>query len=407
MNRFATKWVFAVLLAFTGCGLAVVPALASSDAEFQRLIANPDDPVLNRQFAAEAEKRGELRHALAALERARAARPGDREIEAEYNRIRNKMLPPVTAITATAGVSYASNSRQFPSQVTGKHGDVLMDGSIAVEDERTIGGVRWRSRLIGDGQWHWGNTDLSGGQAQIASGPVFALGKDSWIHVAPGASVALIDNHWLYDEVFGEVTFGTVFKGLTQTVTGRVGNRQGNHDIAYSDGWVASVEGRFVLSPSLVSGDYVYIQPRWRMSQSINPLPGSVAGANPSDPSSSLNFERDLSPWSYQEYGGRVSYYWPMLAGKVFLGAGIAVYERDYGNAFVLDPAALAMGVAVSTNQKRNDLYFEPTAHLIFPQLISPNLDFRIDYRFENNTSNDAFREYQDHVVGARVVGRF
>jgi hypothetical protein len=52
-------------------GIAWMPqAFAGSDAEFQRLLANPDDPALNRQFALSAEARGDLRHALAALERA-------------------------------------------------------------------------------------------------------------------------------------------------------------------------------------------------------------------------------------------------------------------------------------------------------------------------------------------------
>lgn len=117
-------------------------AEAAPDLLFQRLLESPDDPVLNRQFAAEAEARGELRHAVAALERARNARPDDSTIAAEYERVRRKLLPTVTVAIFQSGLSAASNSRQLPSGAGGRHLDGIVDAGLAIEDERTVRDVR-------------------------------------------------------------------------------------------------------------------------------------------------------------------------------------------------------------------------------------------------------------------------
>ena len=95
-------------------------ASAASDAEFQRLLSNPDDPALNRQFAVSAEARGDLRHALAALERALDADPDNPELLAEYERVRRKLLPAATAVTVQMGLNYSSNPREVPNSSPAK-----------------------------------------------------------------------------------------------------------------------------------------------------------------------------------------------------------------------------------------------------------------------------------------------
>ena len=100
------------------------------------------------------------------------------------------------------------------------------------------------------------------------------------------------------------------------------------------------------------------------------------------------------------EVGGRMAYYFPIDRGRIFLGAGIGLFQRWYDekidNVFNF-PA----------DKDRRDFYVEPTAHLILPNLIAPNVDLRFDYRFEGNYSNDVTRDYENHVAGTRVVGRF
>ena len=118
------------------------------------MLSAPDDPQLNRQYAASAEARGDLRHALAALDRALSARPNDPDLIAAYDRVRRKLLPTTTAVTVQAGATYASNPRQLSDGSPGKEDDAVFDGAISIEDERTLAGMRIRSLAYAAGQWN-------------------------------------------------------------------------------------------------------------------------------------------------------------------------------------------------------------------------------------------------------------
>lgn len=380
-------------------------AFATSDAEFQRLLANPDDPALNRQFALSAEARGDLRHALAALERALAADPDNPELFAEYERLRRKLLPAATAVTVQMGLNYASNPREVVNSSPDKESDGIVDGAATVEDERTIAGVRMRSIAYAAGQWNFEINELSTGRVSAASGPVMRLSQDTWLHVAPGMAVAWLDGMQMYTEASAAITVGGVYRGLTQSVTARYGWREGgDNSLDYPDASVFEILGRFVISPSLVKGDYLYMQPSFRLSNPDNDQAGQEQIPTVLGPLTLVT--RDLSPFDYTEWGGRVSYLFPIDNRRVYLGFGISVYDRNF-DTYTLDSLWLQGGVQIATDEKRRDLFVEPTAHLIFPNLIAPNIDFRADYRFEDNFSNDDSRDFQNHVAGVRVIGRF
>ena len=351
-------------------------AWAAPDLLFQRLLESPDDPLLNRQFAAEAEARGDIRHAVAAMERARNARPDDPEIAAEHERLRRKMLPTVTVVVAQTGLSAASNSHQLPSSSDRRHLDGIVDAAVAIEDERTVHDVRLRSRFAAQGQGHWKNTDLTSGQVSVESGPVYQLNQNLWLYTAPGTSAAWLDGRRLFNEASLSATLGSVVAGQTQTASIRYGWRRGNEEIQNADSHVFDIDGRFVMSPSLVTGDFLYFQPRARLNRAIDPLPGVVVGHTEIGELTPVT--RDLSPWSYREIGARTTYFFPVFSGRALLGAGFSLINRNYLNGYVLDPVALVSGVHVSTNEKRQDLLFEPTAHAIFPNLIGPALDMRM-----------------------------
>src|SRR5262249_8850393 len=130
----------------------------------------------------------------------------------------------------------------------------------------------------------------------------------------------------------------------------------------------------------------------------------------------SLELGRDLAPLTYNEWGARVTYLVPVNAGSFYAGAGISVFERDFESHVLVPvekkftnpkaPGAAISGLGLSSTQRR-DLYVAPTAHLVFPHLLGPALDLRIDYRFEDNHSNERFREFQNHLVSLRMLGRF
>lgn len=393
-----SRAVLAALATF----IASSGAVAYSDAEFQRLLSSPDDPELNRQFAASAEARGELRHALAALERALAAQPNSPSLLAEYRRVRQKMLPAVTAFTAQVGASYSTNPRQTSGP--NKRDDAIVDAAISVEDERTVAGLRLRSLAYAAGQWNNNTSEISAGRANIESGPVFTLPHDTWLHLAPGTSIAWLDDEMLYSEASATATFGGVVGGLTQTLSARYSWRDGNADVNYSDSQTFEILARLVASPGLLGGDYLYLQPRYRFSE-----PDSHDGSSlilPTVLGPSTLVSRDLSPPSLEEWGARAAYLFPLGFANIYLGAGLSIYERDY-DSFVLDSMALAQGVQVDTGEKRRDILIEPTAHIIFLDLLAPKVDLRADYRLEDNQSNDDYRDYRNHVFGLRVVGRF
>ncbi len=411
VTRVASVLKNAHILAFTVVlFLACAPPVqAASDAEFQRLLSAPDDPQLNRQYAASAEATGDLRHALAALDRALAVKPNDPELIAAYDRVRRKLLPTTTAVTIQAGATYASNPRQLSDGSPGKEDDAVFDSAISIEDERTLGGMRIRSLAYAAGQWNVETSDISTGVLFAQAGPVFALTDDAWVHVAPGVGTEWLDDTVIYTEASATITLGTVFEGMTQTVTTSYAARFGtDSSIDYPDSQLVEVLGRFVLASTFTAGDYIYFQPGFRWSDTFDDVDATAAFAGNATIIGPLTLTtRDLSPYGYTEWGGRIAYFVPLDdRGFVFAGAGISVYQRDF-DTDVFDPALLALGAHVSTGEKRGDVYIEPTAHLIFPSLVAPNVDFRADYRLEHNDSNDASRDFNDHVAGVRVVGRY
>jgi hypothetical protein len=191
-----------------------------------------------------------------------------------------------------------------------------------------------------------------------------------------------------------------------------------------------------------VQGDVLNLMPRVEVSRAegAGTIPATRAKfdgfGQPTDPVPLPGYEvvRPLSPGDYTEVGGRIAYDFPFFQGRVFLGAGISYYYRWY-NEFAPEGAFLGptdiFGQPLGTPQKRRDSYVEPTAHLIFPNLLAPNVDVRVDYRYERRLTNattttqaslgavadpgviydwdviDAPLNYDNHVAGVHVVGSF
>ena len=95
-----------------------------------------------------------------------------------------------------------------------------MPSSTALSRLRTserLAGMRIRSLAYAAGQWNVETSDLSTCRCQ--SGPVFTLSGDTWVHMAPGIGTEWLDDSLLYTEASATITLGTVFEGMTQTVT--------------------------------------------------------------------------------------------------------------------------------------------------------------------------------------------
>ena len=262
---------------------------------FSRVLDHPGDAALNKQFARNAEARGDLRHAFAALERVVLSSPGDTEAQAEFDRVRNKLKPAVTLTTVEVGANFVSNPRHLPetgnfldeynplqhgSPFSLGHGeDATFDAKLYVADERLIGGFRWRSLGVAKGQFQANDTGLNTQTISVESGPVFQLDPDIWLHVAAGGSMVWLNEEKLYNDVTAAATIGGLYGGLTQSLTARYTRRDAHivlgqlyddgefADAKADDAHIFDLEGRFVVSPKLTTGDLFYFRPHLQVSQ--------------------------------------------------------------------------------------------------------------------------------------------
>ena len=423
---------------------------------FSRVLDHPGDAALNKQFARDAEARGDLRHAFAALERVVLSSPGDTEAQAEFDRVRNKLKPAVTLTTVEAGANFVSNPRQLANTGTfldeynplnhgapfslGHGEDATFDAKIYVADERLLGPFRWRSLALAKGQFQADDTGLNTQTISVESGPVFQLTPDVWLHVAAGGSMVWLDAEKLYDDASAGATIGGLYRGLTQSVTARYTWRdahialgQLDDDGEFADpkadnAHIFDLEGRFVVSPRLTIGDLFYFRPHLQVSQ--NDGDPTISFPMYRGPWDDLVLNRSLFPGDFTQLGAAVSYYYPLFAGRAFIGAGIEFYQRWYDKS---SSSLHTVGVCANPPDcwdtysvdvhagNRRDAYFEPTAHLIFPNLFAPTVDLRVDYRYEHNSSNASMttfdpsddtivnkpHDFENHVAGVHVVGRF
>ncbi len=385
--------------------LFLFPAGARSqslDAIYARLLAHPDDYALNMEYGAAAEATPHsLRHAYAAYERAVLANPDDQNAREALRRVRLALLPKVTTVTVSTGASYVSNPREAPKGVTDKALGIAHDGAgdigVTITDERNLLDTRWRSgfQLYAQGEIWATNVNLV--YASAYSGPVFDLDSNWRLHIAPLTGTAWLGGQQLFADYGGLAALSTTYLGSTQSVAVRAVYRDvfGNASAAtgdggarvYSNGTLTDIEGRFQVKPGLVPSDTLYITPLLRFSRPDGPGPASSDPAAP--------YDDPLFTANYTQSGLTVSYYRPIAGPSVLFGAGVDYFHRWYGQ-----------NVAFATSNRQDD-YIEPSAHLIFPSLLAPNLDLRFDYRFEHNLSNDPLERFDNHVVGVHVVGRF
>lgn len=351
-------------------------------AVFERLMLDPGNVSLNMRYAELALARGETRKAFAAYERILAADPENREAKRAYRKAKANLKPRVTEFTLSTGLAWESNPRQLPGGDSRSDDDALFEAALLLYDERTIMSRRWRTLGRASGHLFLDTEDLNDVYLSIASGPVFDIGEKTQLHIAPGAATAWLDDDWLYKDGFVRMAFERRNKGNAQTITTTVKYRDTNSSFSGDDGLIVDVEGRFLKTGKIRTSDAFYFLPRFRYSEPGGNGPDRV-------------FQSPLFPGNYIEYGGRVLYYSPVLSKKAYLGAGFGIYGRDYDQ-----------NVAFGTDE-RSDVMLVPSAHLLVPSIRGSKFDFRLEYRYEHNNSNDATEDFNNHVISAKTVRKF
>ncbi len=367
---------------------ARAPLAAGVDPElrqiYRQILRDPANIELNLRYARLAEKKGELRKALAAYERILINDPGNREAQAGSQQILLLLKPGFTRWTAIFGGDYASNPRLSSSRLIDPGGDFTGSGQLFVVDERRIGGRRWRSNGQIFANLHKRFRSLDYGYVGGDVGPLLAARGGWTIRPAFGAAYSWLDQKTLLTELSVLLGIEAPQTGAFQRIDFRfafdfIGSKFSND----RNGMIFEVAPQWLVRNLVKRGDGLTIRPSFLYNGATGPEP---------DP---LLVRGDLFPNRYQQYALRLTYYVPVLGGKVFAG-------------LTLDSSLRLYSVKVFAQaERRRDTYLAPGAQLVFPQLLHPKHDLIIQYRFENNVSNDGTQNFRNHFAGFRSVWRF
>jgi hypothetical protein len=348
------------------------------DAMYARILREPANTELNLRFARLAEESGKTRWALAAYERILVNDPDNFEGKVGLMRVRRAMQPSYTLVTAELGTGYESNPMYY---LPGGKGEFFTQGSLALRDERHIYGQRWRTNGIVAGKINGRYGDLNYGYAGGESGPIFDLMPGLSVNPTLGAAVSYFNDRFYYGEGSGALTFEGTNDGLYSALRLRAAYRSYDDYFPSQHGWYYEARLRFAKPDVLGDGSVAILSPFVLWSN----ISGAVVNA----------LVTEIQPGAYTEWGGRLEVY-KTATQWLTLGASLTVSRRDYRH-----------DVVVATGADRRDTLFVPGATAILPGFFWKQADLRLDYRFLRNNSNDATKEFDDHIVSATMVKRF
>lgn len=381
-KAFALGFLAAAFLVAPVSGVGTRTAAADElDDLFLRILVNPTNVDLNLQYARLAEDKGILRKALATYERILMQDPDNTDAQKGYYRIRRALEPAYTDYTVSLAGRYETNARQSPKSV-GHEDDFTIRGQVDLRDERTLMGRRWRTEGVFLGDLHADVSDLDFVHVDAVTGPMFDIGNRVRLHTALGGSYAMLDGSDLYGEAVAKLGIEGILEGALQRLDIRVAYRDIGGRFSDADGVVVDVIGRLTHPNVIVDNDVFVLYPRIRFSAGIGG--NGAAAAIP---------ER-LYPGDYFEYGGSTAYYFPLME-SVLLGATFNGYYRDY------DQAIQGGG------KDRHDFFIAPGAQVVFKDVLGPNTAFRVEYRYEQDFSNDNAEDFVNHVIGIRASKSF
>jgi tetratricopeptide (TPR) repeat protein len=361
-------------------GAALAPAQAQQSGElqdlFRQVLANPSDAAVNIRYAQAAERKGELRKALAAYERIILADPNNSEARAEYERIKALLEPATTRYQIGFGIQYESNVKLEPHD---GRADMAGQVSFRVDDDRHFGTTAWRSsvQLYGDVHLRTSQADFSFGS--VSTGPVFTMGNGWRFHPSLTAEAGAADYDFLYYAAglgadidtgsgwFRGVSFGAAYADFTK-----------KHDT----GIFTSDNGRDAV---VLSGKLRFGWDNLFTAQDLLML----------TPAAAYNIARSREDRFWQ-VGATATYVVRMISfeggvGNVYLAPEFTLQYRDYDRA---EPGH---------GNTRHDTRIVPGVKLIGTY---ENKTVVLSYAYDDNMSNykdttlTDGREYKNHRVG-------
>ena len=360
-----------------------LPGLAQADELsrlYRQILRDPQNVELNLRYAALAEERGETRKALAAYERILDAEPDNDIARRRLNRITVNLTPSVTRGRLELGVRYESNVREVPSGA-GRRDDFMGFAKLYINDKRAALGHRWRTDIDAYTDFHADISALDYWRGRVSSGPVFDLGGGATLNIAPSATISFLNADYFYSEGGLRLLFEQAF-GFLDRLDIRGGYRDIDNSFSRTEGLAIDVTAQETFRGVLNRSDAFVVQPffRWRDA--------SGNGMNV------LGLPTSFLMGDYVEAGARAMYFFfPME--DIRLGGRFTWYHRDYKQNIVAGTA------------ERYDWYISPEAEVLFRDYVCRGCDIRLQYRFEQNFSNDATQDFTNHSIIASGIRRF
>lgn len=162
---------------------------------FRQVMLNPNDAGANMRYAKEAERRGELRKALATYERMVLNDPANKEARGEYERVKALLEPAQTRYQFGFGGQWESNTELEDGNGRSDFAGMV---TFRVDDDRRLGSMLWRSsvQLYGDAHARTSSSDFLYGNA--STGPIFLLGNGWRLHTFVTAETGFSDYDFLF-----------------------------------------------------------------------------------------------------------------------------------------------------------------------------------------------------------------
>ena len=315
---------FAVAAYLTAAAALVTESIAPANADeldtlYSEVMRQPGNPELNLRFAQLAERAGNLRWALSAYERVVLNTPDNAEGLQGLNRVRRALQPDTTLLTVQLGAQYESNPRYYLPPRTPEAQAI---GSVALLDERNLGGTRWRTNALVAGVAHGREGELDYGVAGAETGPIFDAFPGWAFHPAVGGSAAYFDHRFYYGEGAASGLFESNTGGVYRSVLLRGAYRSYNDFFPSSEGFYVEARSRVAVPNVLGIGSVIIVSPFVLWSD----ISGSASVVTP--------IITDLQPGAYVEFGGRTDLI-KTLTNWLVVGVNIAVSQREYRNDIV------------------------------------------------------------------------
>jgi tetratricopeptide (TPR) repeat protein len=355
--------------------IALAAPLAAADeltAAYARVLADPTNSEVSIHYAQLAEARGEFRKALSAYERVLVNDPDNTVAREGLQRVRRIIQPAETKKTVEVGATWDSNALRSPMAT----GDVLGYGSFRLKDERAHGLYRWRTNLNLYGEAYANQTDMNYASINGDVGPVMDI-KGTNMSVRPGVGLgtAFFEGRNYYWDVNATALFEGYLNGAYQWLRFRAGYRQYDQSFTANAGSYVDVTGHFAVQDVFHDHDVLSVSP-WVRWSGIDGLPDN----------GSLDFATGL----YIEGGANFEYA-KAISDSLSAAVNVKVSDRLYND----------IGIG-----SRQDWYVAPGASLTFKNLLGPQGDLRLDYKYEWNSSNMADHTWQNQSATIAVVFR-